>query len=159
MLRNNADARRCSDFELGLPVVRLWPEERGGGWGSLGAWWGCSSFRTRRDRNCSLCSHWGCSGRTTKLQINLVPRAFPSKNRWGPTHFLREKPWGRGWLKMYVACVAGVSVRFRSKERGKRVKDRAKNGSLLISRAAKTDSPVPRSIFAPKRNGHACYTG
>ena len=26
--------------------------------------------------------------------INLVPRAFPSKNG---THFLREKPWGRGW--------------------------------------------------------------
>ena len=60
---------------------------------------------------------------------------------------------------MHVACVAVVSVRFRSKERGKRVKDRAKNGSLLISGAAKTDSPVPRSIFATKRNGHACYTG
>ena len=54
-------------------------QRRGEGGGSLGAWWGCSSFRTRRDRNCSLCSHWGCSGRTTKLQINLVPRAFPSK--------------------------------------------------------------------------------
>ena len=26
------------------------------------------------------------------LISNLVPRAFPSKN------FLREKPWGRGWL-------------------------------------------------------------
>ena len=137
----------------------VYDQRRGEGRGSLGAWWGCSSFRTRRDRNCSLCSHWGCSGRTKKLQINLVPRAFPSKNRWGPTHFLREKPWGRGWLKMYVACVAGVSVRFRSKERWKRVKDRAKNGSLLISGAAKTDSPVPRSIFATKRNGHACYTG
>ena len=37
---------------------------------------------------------------------NLVPRAFPLKNGWGPTH-LREKPWGRGWtiqssfIKMY----------------------------------------------------------
>ena len=30
------------------------------------------------------------------LHGNLVPRAFPSKNGWG--HFLREKPWGRGWL-------------------------------------------------------------
>ena len=30
--------------------------------------------------------------------FNLVPRAFPSKNGGGPTHFLREKPWGRGWL-------------------------------------------------------------
>ena len=28
-----------------------------------------------------------------------------------------------------IACVANVSVRFRSKERGKRVKDRAKNGA------------------------------
>ena len=27
---------------------------------------------------------------------NLVPRAFPLKNGWGPTHFLREKHWGRG---------------------------------------------------------------
>ena len=27
--------------------------------------------------------------------LNLVPRAFPLKNGWG-THFLREKPWGRG---------------------------------------------------------------
>ena len=28
---------------------------------------------------------------------NLIPRVFPSKIGWGPTHFLREKPWGRGW--------------------------------------------------------------
>ena len=28
---------------------------------------------------------------------NFVPRAFPSKNGFSrPTHFLREKPWGRG---------------------------------------------------------------
>ena len=31
-------------------------------------------------------------------------------------------------LTCCVACVASVSVRFRSKERGTRVKDRAKNG-------------------------------
>ena len=30
------------------------------------------------------------------LYPNLVPRAFPLKNGWA--HFLREKPWGRGWL-------------------------------------------------------------
>ena len=30
------------------------------------------------------------------LVINLVLRAFPLKNWWGATHFLREKPWGRG---------------------------------------------------------------
>ena len=89
-----------------------------------------------------------------------------------------------------VACVASVSVRFRSKERGKIVKDRAKNGlskragrgwgrkegnflpspklplpplsffgSCLISRAAKTENPVPRSFFTPKPKGNACYVG
>ena len=30
------------------------------------------------------------------ILTNLVPRAFPLKNGWG--HFLREKPWGRGWI-------------------------------------------------------------
>ena len=86
-----------------------------------------------------------------------------------------------------IACVASVSVRFRSKERGTRVKDRAKNGvskragrggeerngnflplplptlslfgSCFISRAAKTENPVPRSFFAPKPKGNACYAG
>ena len=28
-----------------------------------------------------------------------------------------------------------------------------------ISRAVKTENPVPRSFFAPKLNGNACYTG
>ena len=32
-------------------------------------------------------------------------------------------------------------------------------GSCLISHAAKTENPVPRSFFAPKLNGNACYTG
>ena len=64
-----------------------------------------------------------------------------------------------------LACVASVSVRFRGKERGTRVKERAKNGasksngSCFISRAAKTENPVPRSFFAPKPNGNACYAG
>ena len=34
-------------------------------------------------------------------------------------------------MGMDVACVASVSVRFRSKERGTRAKNRAKNGSLI----------------------------
>ena len=76
-----------------------------------------------------------------------------------------------------IACVASVSVRFRSKERGTRVKHRAKNsasnpnhppspsvsffGSRFISRAAKTENSVnvPRAYFAPKPNGNACYAG
>ena len=32
-------------------------------------------------------------------------------------------------------------------------------GSCFISRAAKTENPVPRSFFAPKPNGNACYVG
>jgi len=34
-------------------------------------------------------------------------------------------------------------------------------GSRSISRADKTENPVPRSfrIFAPKPNGNACYAG
>ena len=32
-------------------------------------------------------------------------------------------------------------------------------GSCFISRAAKTENPVPRSFFAPKPNGNACYAG
>ena len=58
-----------------------------------------------------------------------------------------------------IACVASVSVRFRSKERGTSVKDHAKNGSRLISRAIKTETPLPRYLFAPKPNGNACYAG
>ena len=47
----------------------------------------------------------------------------------------------------YVACVASVSVRFRSKERGTRVKGRAKNGvseRALVSFLAR---PKPRIPF------------
>ena len=66
-----------------------------------------------------------------------------------------------------IACVTSVSVWFRSKERGTRVKDRAKNGESeraargcrFVSRATKTEKPVPRSFFAPKPNGNACYAG
>ena len=58
-----------------------------------------------------------------------------------------------------IACEASVSVLFRSK-------GRAKNGaskplsffaSRFISRAAKTENLVPRSFFAPKQHGNACY--
>ena len=63
-----------------------------------------------------------------------------------------------------LACVASVSVRFRSQEQGTRVKDQARNcssktffGFRFISLAAKTKNPVPRSFFAPKPNGNACF--
>ena len=32
-------------------------------------------------------------------------------------------------------------------------------GFRFISRAVKTENPVPRSFFAPKPNGNACYAG
>ena len=32
-------------------------------------------------------------------------------------------------------------------------------GSRFISRAAKTENLVPRSFFAPKQHGNACYAG
>ena len=34
-----------------------------------------------------------------------------------------------------------------------------RGGSRFISRAVKTENPVPRSFFAPKLNGNACYAG
>ena len=90
-------------------------------------------------------------------------------------------------IRNALACVATVSVWFRSKERGTRVKDRAKNDaneragrveeerketvsflrllfppllffvSRFICRAVKTENPLPWSFFAPKPNGNACY--
>ena len=58
------------------------------------------------------------------------------------------------------ACVASVSVRFQSKKRGSRVKDRAKSSRFRsIFRAVKTENPVPRSFFALKPNGNTCYAG
>ena len=36
-----------------------------------------------------------------------------------------------GYLPVLLACVASVSLRFRNKERGTRVKDRAKNGGSV----------------------------
>ena len=42
-----------------------------------------------------------------------------------------------------LACVASVSVRFRSKERGARVKDRAKNGSSKRAGRGVSFLPAP----------------
>ena len=36
---------------------------------------------------------------TLMMNSNLVPRAFPLY-----THLLREKPWGRGWIKSSQSC-------------------------------------------------------
>ena len=86
-------------------------------------------------------------------------------------------PLGRKTFWSLLSCIASVSVRFGSKQRGTRqtrVKDRTKNGAskragrggflpslppLPLSRAAKTENPLLRSFFAPKPHGHACYAG
>ena len=63
------------------------------------------------------------------------------------------------------ACVASVSVRFRSKERGTIVKmAQAKEwGARFIFRAAKAQNLVPRVVprffLAPKPKGNACEAG
>ena len=48
-----------------------------------------------------------------------------------------------------------------SKEQEARLKHRAKNRacSCSVSCAAKSENPVPRSFFALKPNGNACYGG
>ena len=66
--------------------------------------------------------------------------------------FTAELKDSRALTLISVACVAGVSLLFPSK-------DRAKNGSRFISRAAKTENLVPRSFFASKQHGNACYAG
>ena len=53
-----------------------------------------------------------------------------------------------------LACIASVSVRFQSKQRGSRVKDLAKSSRSRSSfRAVKTENPVPLSFFALKSSG------
>ena len=57
---------------------------------------------------------------------------------------LNATPWHRATLlsRSAIACVVSVSVLFRSKDRGTRVKDRAKNG---VSKRAGRGHPVAKS--------------
>ena len=52
-----------------------------------------------------------------------------------------------------VACVARVSVRFWSKERGTRVTDR-ENGSCFISRMAKAKTPFHFFLCSETKQKH-----
>ena len=56
-----------------------------------------------------------------------------------------------------LACIASVSVRFRSKDRGTRVKDCAKNGASWLSFHFSLGQN--RYFFAPKPNRNAWYAG
>ena len=62
--------------------------------------------------NITVNGKWDCK--------NTLVLMLPLKTDLTDSSFTRSE--------LYVACVASVSVRFRSKERGTRVKDRAKNG-------------------------------
>ena len=86
-------------------------------------------------------------------KTSLVPHSCLSPLLRFPGHKITMK------LPRVLAWVANVSVRFRSKERGTRVKDGAKNGSCFISREDKSENLVPRSVIAPKLNGNAFYAG
>ena len=46
-------------------------------------------------------------------------------------------------IVLKIACVASVSVRFRSKERGTRVKDRAKNGAVKERGGGEKERKIP----------------
>ena len=50
-------------------------------------------------------------------------------------------------MENFVFCVASVSVRFRSKERGTRVKDRAKNGASERALVPFLARPKPKIPF------------
>ena len=74
-------------------------------------------------------------------------------NKPVPSVTIKPHEMGSLW---YVACVASVSVRFRSKEWGTSLESKT---ARFISRTVKTENPVPWSFFAPKLNGNACYAG
>jgi len=93
-----------------------------------------------------------------RIQVCLWRRRIIGRMSHKPTYDSTKCLLFKGAFQK-LACVASVSVWFRSKERGTRVEDRAKNGSRFISRPAKTEIPVSWSFFAPKPNGNACYAG
>ena len=77
-----------------------------------------------------------------------------------PSLFILFFQWrSQGNLTFCLAGVANVSVRYSKQRTRTRVKDSAKMASRFISRAAKTENPVPQSFFALKPNGNACYAG
>ena len=88
----------------------------------------------------------------SRRQIKRPETIIKSREEFSVSKDVRENA-------LALVCVASVSVQFRRKERGTRVKDREKSGSRFISHAVKTESPLPRYFFAPKPNGNACYAG
>ena len=64
----------------------------------------------------------------------------------------------------FLAFLCGLGAKNEEQEsktarKMAQVKERGGVGSRFISRAVKTENPFPRSIFAPKPNGNACYAG
>ena len=86
----------------------------------------------------------------------------------GETPEAREEGGRETPARRPLACVASVSVRFGSKERGTRVKHRAKNGLskragrgfhflALVSFLARPKLRIPFLGLSLLRNGNACY--
>ena len=59
-------------------------------------------------------------------------------------------------VSLSVARVASVSVQLRESKTAQQ-RPLSFFGSRFISRAAKTENLFPRSFFAPKQHGNACY--
>ena len=76
------------------------------------------------------------------IQIRYVYGHFEDYAIWDLAYYILSL--GRLWYNK--------TIRTRNKSQG-----HAKNGAS--KRAAKTENPVPRSFFAPKPNGNACYAG
>ena len=110
--------------------------------------WVCvhSAHKFRRKRATALSLINKTNLKETVHQSIFTWPSSPEKKYSNSIHCIHEKK--NQWLKVRVdvniilAHVASVSVRFRSKERGTRVKDRMKNW------AAKTKNPVPLPFFA-----------
>ena len=80
-------------------------------------------------------SIWTCSSHPTKAEYG-GPRyrcergvKRPSRESLGATLVSMAKRLAEQHFVVFLACVASVSVRFRRKERGTRVKDREKSGA------------------------------
>ena len=86
----------------------------------------CFFFFWLKDKENLINSLVYCKKKEIRVYQCLYEKRYQSLTL-SPVNFRRR---GERWVKRnLVACVASVSVRFRSKERETRVKDRAKNGA------------------------------
>ena len=56
-------------------------------------------------------------------------------------------------------CGLGAKNEEQESKTARKITQVKEGGRGFISRAVKTENPVPRFFFAPKLNGNACYAG